>query len=186
MDIITLVNLSSRAWSLDILAALAAGTRGRQAALLTATGAGRTAFAASLAHLVELGMIERNPGHGHPLRPEFLLTAKGKAAAEIASNILGVVSESPEVALIRRNWTIPILAVTGRPRYFGEIRRKLYGVSDRSLAKSLRQLESRAWVQRHVDVSMRPPRATYEAIHLGAELHKAINLADPVSWSSRV
>jgi hypothetical protein len=48
VDIAALVNVSSRAWSLAILGALASGTSGRQAALLSATGAGRTAFAASL------------------------------------------------------------------------------------------------------------------------------------------
>lgn len=176
MDIRTLVNLSSRAWSVDILAELATGTPGRQAALLSATGAGRTAFAASLTNLLELGMIERNPGHGHPLRPEFRLTPKGKKAAAIASKVKGLVGDPSESALIRRTWTVPILAVTSRPRYFGEIRHDLRDVSDRSLSVSLRQLEARSWIQRKVDVSGRPPRPTYEAADLGADLSNAIGL----------
>lgn len=174
MDIRTLVNLSSRAWSLDILAALATGTPGRQAALLTATGAGRTALAASLAHLAVMKMIERNPGHGHPLRPEFRLTTEGETAASIAVRIMGLVGGPLDAALLRRTWTVPILAVTDRPRYFSEIRYDLREVSDRSLSGSLRQLEDRAWLRRRVDIAGRPPRPTYEATDLGAKLSSAI------------
>ncbi|NRB01490.1 MAG: winged helix-turn-helix transcriptional regulator, partial [Rhodobacteraceae bacterium] len=115
MDIILLVKLSARAWSLPILAAFHRGVAGRQAPLLTATGAGRTAFAASLEHLIELGLVERNPGHGHPLRPEFRLTEKGRAAAEAAGEIYGVVSDDAGAAVLRRSWTLPILALTGAP-----------------------------------------------------------------------
>ena len=58
MDIEFLVKLTARAWSLSILARLDAGVPGRQAPLLAATGAGRTAIAQSLAHLHALGLLE--------------------------------------------------------------------------------------------------------------------------------
>ena len=90
MDIKLLVKISARAWSLDILAQMYRGVPGRQAALLSATQAGRTAFSKSLAHLVELGLVERNPGHGHPLRPEYRLTDRGKIAAAMADRVLQV------------------------------------------------------------------------------------------------
>ncbi|RYH02221.1 transcriptional regulator [Salipiger sp. IMCC34102] len=185
MDISLLVNLSSRAWSLDILAALASGTPGRQTTLLSATGAGRSAFAGSLANLLDMRLIERNPGHGHPLRPEFRLTADGERAAGIACRIKGLVHDPSEGALIRRTWTVPILAVTDRPRFFGEIRHELRNISDRSLSGSLRQLEDRRWIRRHVDVEARPPRPTYEAADLGADLSLAIGLAPDGPSSER-
>ena len=78
MDISSLVNLTSRAWALPILASLNDGIPGRQAPLLTATGASRTAFAQSIDHLISIGLLERNPGYGHPLR-RFRLTVLGKA-----------------------------------------------------------------------------------------------------------
>lgn len=85
MDIKFLVNVTSRAWALPILAGLHDGVPGRQAPLLTATGASRTAFAQSMDHLIGIGLLERNPGHGHPLRPEFRLTKQGAGVAELAS-----------------------------------------------------------------------------------------------------
>lgn len=84
MDISQLVNITSRAWALPILSSLHTGVAGRQAPLLAATGASRTAFAQSMEHLISIGLLERNPGHGHPLRPEFRLTPPGIEAAAIA------------------------------------------------------------------------------------------------------
>ncbi|XWN31487.1 MAG: winged helix-turn-helix transcriptional regulator [Devosia sp.] len=174
-----LVKVASRAWSLSILAALVSGTPARQAPLLAATGAGRTAFTASLNHLVQLDILERNPGHGHPLRPEYRLTAKGEAAAVVAARVMGTVNGRSEAALIRRTWTLPVLAVTERPKHFNEIKHSLSGVSDRALSKSLRQLEERTWLHRHVDIAQRPPRPTYEAVDLGAHLSRAVGLTAP-------
>jgi DNA-binding HxlR family transcriptional regulator len=178
MDIPALVNVSSRAWSFAVLAALASGTPGRQAALLNRTGAGRTALTASLRHLIDLGLVERNPGHGHPLRPEYRLTPAGAAIGATAVRIMKLAGGRADAALIRRTWTLPILAVTEKPRRFGEVRSALVEVSDRALSASLRELEERAWLHRRVAVAERPPRPTYEAVGLGAELSNAIGITE--------
>lgn len=176
MDIKTLVKLTSRAWSLNILALLHAGMPGRQAALLAETGAGRTAFAASLAHLVQLGLLERNPGHGHPLRPEFRLTDAGIQAADIASRIVNAVPDDREFALLRRNWVVPILALTERPQRFSAMRSGLSTITDRALSTSLHQLEERAWLQRDIDTTSRMPFPTYCAVNEGLAINQAIRL----------
>ncbi|MCE8518173.1 helix-turn-helix transcriptional regulator [Ruegeria pomeroyi] len=176
MDINLLVKLTARAWSLPILANLHQGVAGRQAPLLAATGAGRTAFAASLAHLLQLGLLERNPGHGHPLRPEFRLTASGQEAAALAARLLGTVPGAAEGALLRRSWTVPILALTGQPRRFSAIRSDLSPITDRALSVSLKQLEDHEWLRRDLDLSQRVPFPVYRAANLGAELNRAIGL----------
>ena len=171
MDITLLVNITSRAWALPILAKLHEGVPGRQAALLTATGAGRTAFAQSMEHLVTLGLVERNPGHGHPLRPEFRLTEPGRAAASLASRIQ-IVSEGQGRDLLRRAWTLPILTSLAKPRPFNDIRRSLVPITDRALSQSLKAMEARDWVERSVDDIARPPRSIYSAINLGSEISR--------------
>lgn len=177
MDIGLLVKLASRAWSLPILARIAEGTPCRQAPLIAATGAGRTAFGASLTHLLDLGVLERNPGHGHPLRPEFRLTPRGEVAAGMAARILSLTRDRPEDPLIRRAWTVPVLAVTAEPQLFTQIRGKLTPVTDRALSGSLRQLEAHALIRRDVDSAARPPRPVYQAIDLGAEVAEAVALS---------
>ncbi|GAA6148596.1 MAG: winged helix-turn-helix transcriptional regulator [Pseudomonadota bacterium] len=174
MDITLLVNVTARAWSLDILARIAEGTPCRQAPLIAATGAGRTAFAASLSHLMSLGLLERNPGHGHPLRPEFRLTQDGERIAPIAARIIGTVRNRPEAPLLRRSWTVPVLVATAQPCFFGEIRQKLTPITDRALSQSLLKLETEKMVEREVDTTARPPRPSYRAVDLGSRIAQAV------------
>ena len=177
MDITLLVNLTSRAWSLQILALLHAGVPGRQAPLIAATGASRSSFASSLKHLVQLGLLERNPGHGHPLRPEFRLTPAGTMVAATASRIVDTVPDDDAFAVIRRSWTVPILALTESPTRFSIIKSGLESITDRALSKSLSVLEEREWLRREIDVSRRSPFPTYQAVNAGREINEAIGLS---------
>lgn len=173
MDNGVLVKLSARAWCLPILAHLAGGVPARQAPLIAATGAGRTAFGQSLQHLMDLHLLERNPGHGHPLRPEFRLTALGAPYAQMAARIMDV-PQVPETGLLKRAWTLPVLTRLSRPRPFGGIRTGLPGVTDRALSISLKKMEDAAWIARDVDVAARPPRPIYRAINQGALIGQVV------------
>lgn len=166
MDINLFVNLTSRAWAVPILSHLHEGVAGRQAPLLSATGAGRTAFAQSMGHLISLGLLERNPGYGHPLRPEFRLTLRGVAAAALAHKIQSATKNEDRV-LLSRAWTLPVLTTLHQPSRFSEIKKNLCSISDRALSQSLTSLEARNWVCRNVDEMARPPRPIYQAVNLG-------------------
>ncbi|MEM9471828.1 MAG: winged helix-turn-helix transcriptional regulator [Pseudomonadota bacterium] len=176
MDIGLLVNITSRAWSLKILALLHSGVPGRQAPLLTATQASRSSFASSLDNLLQLGLLERNPGHGHPLRPEFRLTHSGQAAAAVANGITEIVPEEDAFAIVRRTWSVPVLAVTETPKRFSTIRSGLGAITDRALSNSLGLLEEREWLKREIDVSRRSPYPTYRAVNAGRKINRAIGL----------
>lgn len=173
MDIKTFVNTTSRAWAIPILSSLHAGVAGRQAPLLVATGASRTAFAQSMDHLISIGLLERNPGYGHPLRPEFRLTELGVSAAAIAHKIQSVTADEDQ-DLIRRSWTLPVLTTIHRPRHFNDIKRNLRTITDRALSQSLKAMETRDWVQRSVDAAARPPRSIYRAMNTGGLISKVI------------
>ena len=169
MDIKFFVNITSRAWAVPILSNLHTGVAGRQAPLLAATGASRTAFAQSMDHLIEIGLLERNPGHGHPLRPEFRLTPLGAQAAALAAKVHRI-PEQNDHDLLRRSWTLPVLTSLHTPSHFNEIKRNLHTITDRALSQSLKSMESRNWVQRSVDEAARPPRSLYRAINTGGQI----------------
>lgn len=171
MYIKTFVNITSRAWALPILSNMYAGVAGRQATLLTATGASRTAFAQSMEHLIKIGLLERNPGHGHPLRPEFRLTELGTTAAAIAHQIHGVTGNEDR-DLLRRSWTVPILTALYTPSHFNDIKRNLPAITDRALSQSLKSMEDRSWVRRSVSETARPPRSIYCATNTGGQISK--------------
>ncbi len=175
MNIDLLVKLTSKAWTLKILSLLHSGVTGKQAPLVAATGASRTAFASSLNHLYELGLVEKNPGHGHPLRPEFRLTVQGKIIAATANRILKLVPEEDMFDLVRKNWTVPVLSVTARPTRFSEIKSSLGTITDRALSKSLGALEEREWIRRDIDLSQRAPFPIYSAINEGSKINQTIN-----------
>ncbi len=158
---------------MPILSCLHSGVAGRQAPLLAATGAGRTAFAQSMDHLIEIGLIERNPGYGHPLRPEFRLTHLGVSAAAIAHKVYEV-STQEDQPLLRRSWTLPILTSLHTPSHFSDIKRNLPTITDRALSQSLKSMEARRWVCRSVDGAARPPRSTYSAVNTGGLISQLI------------
>lgn len=180
MDINLLVKVTSRAWALNVLALLYSGTPGRQASLLLATGAGRTALTHSLSHLIDLKLLERNSGHGHPLRPEYCLTVAGMEFAKMAEGINQVAGQSSQpndLFLLRRAWTIPILAVSQKPIYFGQFKKHLGVITDRALSQSLKQLEEYKWLDREIDISQRPVRPLYRAANLGAQISMVVGLS---------
>ena len=175
MDIDLIVNITSKAWCLRILALMHEGVPARQAPLIAASGAGRTAFGQSLQHLRDLHLVETNPGHGHPLRPEYRLTPKGLEVAALAAKIDRSVENPDEQALLRRAWTVPVLAVSDQPRYFGHIKGSLGQITDRALSQSIKQLEQRRWLKRRIDTNTRPPRPLYQSANTGLIISQAIN-----------
>lgn len=171
MYIKSFVNITSKAWTLPILSNLHIGVAGRQATLLAATGASRTAFVQSMDHLIKMGLLERNPGYGHPLRPEFRLTQLGKEAAAIADKVQRVSSEDDQ-RLLRKSWTLPVLASLQTPSNFSNIKRTLQTITDRALSQSLKSMEVKDWVHRRVDETARPPKSIYSAVNTGGMISK--------------
>ncbi len=177
MDISLLVKLTTRAWCLDILTHLHAGVAGRQAPLLAASGAGRTAFGQSMTHLIDLGLVARNPGHGHPLRPEFRLTVLGEPVAKLAYDVTLAVPEPSDLSVLRRRWTVPVLSVVQAPRRFSQIKLELGLITDRALSQTVDQLQHHGWLLREVDVAARPLRPLYSATNAGQAISRIVQSA---------
>lgn len=174
MDIHLLVNLTARAWSVELLAHLHAGVPGRQAPLLAATGAGRTAFGQSLTHVQALGLLERNPGHGHPLRPEFRLTETGKCVAAMAHAVVDQAGAAGDLAVLRRRWSLPVLGVTTAPRRYSQVKQRIGAVTDRALSQSLVQLEDCGWLRRDLVAEPRPAHALYRTDGPGIAIGQSV------------
>lgn len=66
-------------------------------------------------------------------------------------------------------WTMSVLAETGRPMRFSRVMERVDGISQKSLTKTLRQLERSGLVTRVVFPEV-PPRVEYEITRLGEEL----------------
>ena len=71
-------------------------------------------------------------------------------------------------------WTMAVLAEAGRPMRFSRIMEQVEGVSQKSLTKTLRQLERDGLVTRVVFPEV-PPRVEYEITALGEEMLEQVH-----------
>jgi DNA-binding HxlR family transcriptional regulator len=155
----TLVALCHHRWSLPVLAELGRTGGSRFATLTGRLGVTGESLRRTLAYLQNEDLVERNPGYGHPLRPEYLLTPIGRELAPAARRLLGALADRRELGL--KKWSLPILAELAEPRRFSELRAAL-PATPRALAIALKDLEDAGLVVRTVS-SDRPPQVRYAA-----------------------
>ena len=167
-----LVNLCSRAWSLTALSLIANGTPARVSPLASTAGCGRTSMGVSVRHLLELGILERNPGHGHPLRPEFQLTTHGEDIAEWAAQLSDMINTDQHKLLLRQKWPLPLLHNLPKEKRYSDLRRELRPVTDRALSNCLSQLRTGNLITRHVSNLRSPPEVSYLTKQNGIKIHR--------------
>jgi len=161
-------------WLAPLLALVGAEEGARFAVMLARLGLSRSALAASLKHLQEAGWLRRNPGHGHPLRPEYILTSAG---APVAAFCIRVMAERAQLGLElgqMPRWSLPLIATLGRDRArFSALRASLIPVTPRALSLTLKQMLSVDLIDRALEDEF-PPIAIYGLTGRGARLAAAM------------
>jgi DNA-binding HxlR family transcriptional regulator len=168
-----LIRLSAGRWLIPLLARASAGGGLRFAEAVRGLGLSRGVARASLDALVCGGWLARNPGHGHPLRPEYVLTADGAAAGTWSEAVMRTRADlalAPE-ALTR--WTLPLAAVLadGEAR-FGALAEALAPVTPRALSLTLKAAIGEGLVARELRDSF-PPVPLYALTARGRRLAEA-------------
>lgn len=171
MSIDELIALCHHRWSAPVLAELGRTRGTRFVVLANRLGVGRTSLRRTLDALIELGLVRRNPGYGHPLRPEYLLSPAGEVAAARCERLLAAVEGKRDVVL--RKWSLPVLVALGKQARFSELREALPGVTARALALALKDLERAALVDRRVEGTY-PPTAVYAPTPTAARLQRIL------------
>jgi DNA-binding HxlR family transcriptional regulator len=154
-------------WAAGVLAELDRTRGSRFVTLANRVGVGRESLRRTLSALIEGGLVMRNPGYGHPLRPEYVLTARGESVARRCASLLA--ANDDEILL--RKWSLPVLAALEGPAHFSELRAALPGVTPRSLALALKDLQAAGLVERRVEDAY-PPTAVYAATPRARELRR--------------
>jgi len=161
--------LCSKAWSIQILAYMLNENDARISPITHYFAASRTSISAALEHLIQLKYLRKNAGHGHPLRPAYVLTKKGRAVAEWAVE-LDKKLKPDDWIIARRTWTLPIIRQVYPERRYVELRSSLNPITDRALSETLKVLGKHQWLNRHVDANLTPPSVTYIPQGTGATL----------------
>src|ERR1044072_7833719 len=105
MSIPDLIALFHHRWSAPVLAELLRQKGSRFAALAGILGVGSDSLRRALDSLLALGLVARNPGYGHPLRPEYVLTKRGEDVARRCAELLSATQDE----LLLRKWSLPVV-----------------------------------------------------------------------------
>lgn len=161
-------------WTVPLLAALAPAGGARFAEMAAALGIHASSLKRTLDALIAAGWIARNPGHGHPLRPEYLLTADGRIAAQTAARIGRSCARIALEPTALNRWSLPIVhALDGQSRRFSELGRRLDPITPRALSLAIKHMVGQELVARAV-VDSYPPTPLYSLSESGAELAAAL------------
>lgn len=113
-----------------------------------------------LAFLIENGLVMRNPGYGHPARPEYILTPSGESSAASSELLLAKLEKHSLEHLLNNRHALPLLvAIGGRHLRFAEIK-TLLAVTPRSLSLLLNELQNQRLLVREVTTNQ-PPQVKY-------------------------
>lgn len=158
-----LLDLFGRRWAVPILAELARNKGSKFVTLHNRLEASPTAVRQSLDHLIELGWAMRNPGYGHPLRPEYILTDQGLRLAPACLTLDDAIARLRLSEVAFRRWSLPalhVIASTDAPARFSGVSSGLGRITDRSLAMTLKDLQAHELIDRRVRDTY-PPTPDY-------------------------
>ncbi len=166
-------------WSIPVLALLVQGTTGvsgkhggggKFVTLVQRANISPGSLKRTLDALIKQGWVRRNPGYGHPMRPEYVLTPRGMSLARAAEGVMAVLLEMDVSKAALRKWSLPVTLALGTSKaHFGEIQKNLPGITPRALALALKELEVAGLVERKI-VEAYPPRPRYELTPSGQVL----------------
>ena len=160
-DFSSLIALVHRRWNIPILAELHRQKGAKFVSLANSLDVGRASLSASLNDLIESGLVARNTGHGHPMRPEYLLTESGREIGAVCGELMRGFRTAPDVDLALRKWTLPIVVTIGDDVCrFSDVRKSLGDVTPRAIALALKAMSERNWVRRTL-IDDYPPTAGY-------------------------
>jgi DNA-binding HxlR family transcriptional regulator len=161
VDAASLPRFFHHRWTAPILAELHRTNGAKFITLVARLGIPRETLVQTLGALIRSGWVRRNPGHGHPMRPEYLPTAKGRRLGGACERLMFEIRRRDLEGVALKKWSMPVLhALAGGARRFSELKRGLGPVTTRALTLAIRDLVTAGLVRRTVTQST-PPSVRY-------------------------
>lgn len=143
------IELVQHRWCIPILAETHRLGGARFAAYRGHLGISRDALTSTLAYLMERGLIERNAGYGHPLRPEYVATPRGRVLGPACADLHDCIRHLAIEGVALRKWSLPVVSAVDRNHAsFAVLRRRLHPITPRALSKCLVGLDTAALIHR--------------------------------------
>ena len=168
-----LMALSRSRWAMALLADLAAHGGARFVELVHRLALPRDSLVRTLESAGAAGWVTRNSGHGHPLRPEYVLTEEG---GRLARGALAIATAQARLGLAPgalTRWGMPLIRAIGPGEArFNELTKVLAPATPRAVSQGLQSLAANDLVARDV-VDGWPPQSLYRLKADGRLLAKA-------------
>lgn len=162
-----LTRLFHHRWTVPILAQLHKDHGARFVPLAYRLGASEGALRLALDDLIADGLVTPNPGYGHPLRPEYILTAEATDLAPLCQRVDDLLDKLHLREIALKKWSMPVLwAVGDGPTRFSAVTRTLSTITDRAAAIALKDLASLELIDRRIHDGF-PPSALYLPTRIG-------------------
>jgi DNA-binding HxlR family transcriptional regulator len=152
-----LIRLFHHRWSVPVLAELSRTDGSKFITLVNRLGISRDSLAHTLIAITEAGWVMKNPGYGHPLRPEYILTEAGRQIASICADLRPELGSAEEIGL--NKWSMPVLMAVENAR-FSDIKAAIPDITSRALTQALKDLQSAGLLVRQVSEGY-PPTPQY-------------------------
>lgn len=175
VDLAPLIELVHHRWNIPVIAELYRRSGAKYITLVNALEVSRASLSTSLQDLIELGIVRKNTGHGHPMRPEYVLTEDGSVIGEHCLSLARLVQRRKEEDLAFRKWTLPLVAAIGDDvRRFSEVRDVLLGATPRAITIGLKSMLEQRWAARTL-IDAYPPTAGYELMPKGQRVLSCVS-----------
>jgi DNA-binding HxlR family transcriptional regulator len=168
-----LIALGKQRWMAAALADIGAHKGARFVELIHRLSLPRDTLSRTLEAAQALGWLMRNPGYGHPLRPEYTLTGEGVRIAEIAARQISAQAQLGLAPGTLTRWGLPIVhSLDAGFQRFNDLSRRLAIASPRALSQGLRTLAANDLVKRAL-IDDYPPISLYRLTERGLILARA-------------
>lgn len=165
--------LTHHRYALPALAQLHIQRGSKHVTLVHRLGAHRLAVTQAVDTLIELGLAIPNPGYGHPMRPEYILTERGQALGPACVHINATLDRFGLAEFGLRKWTLPtILAVHQGAERFGDIRAALTFATDRAVSQCLNGADDEG-ILRRADHALDARAVVYRLERIGRHIAHA-------------
>ena len=166
--------LSAGRWLIPILAHMGREGGARFGALVRQLGVSRSVLSRHMEALETAGWLCRNPGHGHPLRPEYLLTEAGRPVAAWCERVMEERRRLGLEADALGRWSLPVLLGLDRSwKRFSALEAQLRPITPRALSLTLKQMLSLRLVERRLENAF-PPLPLYGLSGRGQRFARAL------------
>jgi DNA-binding HxlR family transcriptional regulator len=174
--LLTLIDLCRHRWIIPLINAFSGEDGARFAVLLRRLPISRESLTRTLQAAIQGGWITRAARSGHPLRPEYRLSEKGKSVIGLCARIEASRHALDLTPTSLTRWSLPIVRTIGDGcERFSDIERALPTSNPRALAQSLKAANSLQLIKRNI-VDLYPPSALYALSVRGAQLANALVL----------